>query len=61
MHHGSETNLQKLIEEFPWIVEPDRAVLTANQQLRTAVEKAEELGQIPQGRRSNVAGVPENK
>ncbi len=59
VHHGSEVDLQKLIERFPWIVEPDLAVLTANQTLKSAVKKAEELGQIPTGRRSLVAGVPE--
>ena len=59
VHHGSEVNLQKLLETFPWIIEPDQAVLTANQQLKTAVKKAEELGQIPSGRRVNVGGVPD--
>jgi hypothetical protein len=59
VHHGDEVDLQKLLEKFPWIVEPDLAVLTANQQLKTAVAKAQELGQIPTGRRANVAGVPE--
>ena len=57
--HGTETHLQRLIERFPWIVEPDLAVLTANQTLRTAVMKAEQLGHIPTGRRVAVAGVPE--
>jgi hypothetical protein len=59
VHHGSEVDLQKLIERFPWIVEPDLAVLTANQTLKAAVKKAEELGQIPTGRRSVVGGIPE--
>lgn len=59
VHHGSELDLQKLLERFPWIVEPDLAVLTANQQLKTAVAKAEELGQIPTGRRAIVAGIVE--
>lgn len=59
VHHGTETDLQRLIEKFPWIVEPDRAVLTANQQLKTALEKAEALGQLPRGRRSTVAGIPD--
>jgi hypothetical protein len=59
VHHGSEVDLQKLLEKFPWIVEPDLSVLTANQQLKTAVKKAEELGQIPTGRRVNVGGVPD--
>ncbi|MCC7176905.1 MAG: hypothetical protein IT177_00775 [Acidobacteria bacterium] len=59
VHHGSEVNLQRLIETFPWIVEPDLAVLTANQQLKTALEKAEQLDQIPTGRRKTVAGIPD--
>jgi hypothetical protein len=59
VHHGSEVDLQRLLEKFPWIVEPDLAVLTANQQLKTAIDKAEALGQIPKGRRVNVAGVPD--
>lgn len=59
VHHGDEVDLQKLIEKFPWIVAPDLAVLTANQQLKTAIAKAEELGQIPTGRRAKVAGIPE--
>ena len=29
VHHGDEVDLQKLVEKFPWIVEPDLAVLTA--------------------------------
>lgn len=59
VHHGSELDLQKLIERFPWIIEPDLAVLTANQSLKTAVKKAETLGQIPTGRRPLVSGIPE--
>ena len=48
-----------MIERFPWIIEPDLAVLTANQTLKTAVMMAEEQGQIPTGRRAIAAGVPE--
>lgn len=59
VHHGSEVNLQRLVEKFPWIVEPDLAVLTANQELKTAVDKAEQLGQIPTGRRTIVGGTPD--
>ncbi len=59
VHHGSEVNLQRLIERFPWIIEPDLAVLTANQALKTAVLKAEGLGQIPTGNRIDAAGVPD--
>lgn len=59
VHHGDEVDLQRLIEKFPWIVEPDLAVLTANQQLKTAINKAGSLGQIPTGRRAKVAGIQE--
>jgi hypothetical protein len=59
--HGSETDLQRLIERFPWIIEPDTAVLTANKTLKAAVGKAVGLGQIPSGRRVEVAGVSDNK
>ncbi len=60
VHHGDEVDLQRLVTIFPWIVEPDLAVLTANQQLKTAIAKAVELGQITTGRRSNVAGISES-
>ena len=56
LHHGDEVDLQRLVTSFPWIVEPDLAVLTANQQLKTAIAKAEELGQIATGRRSKGSG-----
>ncbi len=58
VHNGIETDLQKLIEKFPWIVEPDTAVLTANRSLKTAAEKALEMGHLITGRRA-VADVPE--
>ena len=58
VHHGVETDLQKLITRFPWIVEPDLAVLTANESLRTALTRAEASGQVPTGRRS-LATVPD--
>jgi histidine kinase/DNA gyrase B/HSP90-like ATPase len=57
VHHGIELDLQRLIERFPWIIEPDAAVLTANQTLRAVVKRAEEEGQIPTGRRTNVGGT----
>ncbi|CAH0244619.1 ATP-binding protein [Stenotrophomonas lactitubi] len=58
VHHGNETHLQKLLEKFPWIIDPDSAVLTANQPLKTAVRKAEEMGQLAVGRRI-AADVPD--
>jgi hypothetical protein len=57
VHHGIELDLQRLIERFPWIIEPDAAVLTANQTLRTVLKRAKEEGQIPTGRRTNVGGT----
>lgn len=59
VHHGTEPDLQRLVERFPWIIEPDAVVLTANQTLRTVLERAAEEGQIPSGRRSNVGGTPD--
>lgn len=59
VHLGHELDLQRLIQKFPWIIEPDLAVLTANQQLKTLVERAEELGQTPFVRRAVVSGIPE--
>lgn len=35
----SETRLQKLIEEFPWIIQPRGDLLTADQWLKTSIEK----------------------
>lgn len=35
----SETRLQKLVEEFPWIIQPRGALLTADQWLKTSIEQ----------------------
>lgn len=35
----SETRLQKLVEEFPWIIQPRGELLTADQWLKTTIEK----------------------
>lgn len=40
IHQNSETNLQDLIESFPWILQPRGDLLTADQTLKTTVEKA---------------------
>jgi hypothetical protein len=40
IHRKSETKLQALIEDFPWILQPRGDLLTANQYLKTTVEKA---------------------
>lgn len=34
----SETRLQKLVEEFPWIIQPRGELLTADQWLKTSIE-----------------------
>lgn len=46
-HHGTEPDLQGLIEKFPWILQPDMELLTANQRLKTLVESAAEKGLSP--------------
>jgi len=40
IHKKSETNLQKLVEDFPWILQPRGDLLTADQHLKTTIEKA---------------------
>jgi hypothetical protein len=35
----SETKLQILVEEFPWIIQPRGSMLTANRTLKTTIEK----------------------
>lgn len=47
IHEGTETDLQKLIETFPWILQPDMEKLTANQQLKTTMMRLETQGQLP--------------
>ena len=46
IHEGTETDLQRLIETFPWILQPEMEKLTANQQLKTVIQQAEEKGLI---------------
>lgn len=40
IHRGREIDLQSLLEEFPWILDPEAPLLTANQTLKTTVTKA---------------------
>lgn len=47
VYNGIETDLQKLIEHFPWILEPDSTVLSANEGLKAVAKRAQELGQMP--------------
>ncbi len=58
VHKKSEINLQLLVEEFPWILQPRGELLTANQQLKTTIEQSvdrsnsqpgERVGQIIRG------------
>ena len=46
VHSGKEPDLQKLIERFPWIIDPAYEKLTANQMLATVVDKAAASGLI---------------
>jgi len=45
--NGKETQLQKLLEQFPWLLSPDMAKLTANQELKTVIEEGAKQGLIP--------------
>lgn len=44
---GTEPDLQKLIESFPWLVGPNGEYLTANQTLKKVVSEAEKDGRLP--------------
>jgi hypothetical protein len=46
-HKRGEPELQKLIERFPWILQPGFEKLTANQQLKTVVMEAGKRGLSP--------------
>lgn len=46
-HKGTEPDLQALIEKFPWILQPEMELLTANQRLKTLVTAAHEQGLSP--------------
>ena len=60
VHRGREPDLQKLVERFPWIIGAEFEMLTANETLKTVVEKARREGLLDAGRRTTrVAGVPE--
>ncbi len=58
VHNGQEVDLQRLLEEFPWIMEPDSMFLTANRPLKAVLDEAEKLGNIPQPKKTVVAGTP---
>jgi hypothetical protein len=47
IHRRSETKLQLLVEEFPWILEPRGEVLTADKQLKTTIEAAADSDDKP--------------
>ena len=40
VHRRSETDLQKLVTEFPWILQPRGDLLTADKWLKTTIDKA---------------------
>jgi len=46
-HRDAEPELQRLIEKFPWILQPEMELLTANQRLKTLVEAAYLQGLSP--------------
>lgn len=46
VHNGKEVDLQKLIEEFPWILEQEMGLLSSDVSLRRMVQEAEEKGHL---------------
>jgi Histidine kinase-, DNA gyrase B-, and HSP90-like ATPase len=40
VHQKSETKLQHLVEDFPWIIQPRGDLLTSNQHLKTTIDAA---------------------
>ncbi|MCB2185759.1 MAG: ATP-binding protein [Deltaproteobacteria bacterium] len=58
--YGKEPDLQKLIEVFPWILEPEMERLTANQTLKKTVMEAENRGLMPTRVDSTNVGADEN-
>lgn len=61
VHTGTETNLQRLIERFPWIIEPDAAVLTANQTLKTVADKYGQENSFSSGTRAPIGTSDRNR
>ena len=61
VHDISETNLQLLVENFPWILSPRGDLLTANQTLKTTVNAAaDKLGDDKSRVASNIRGLSES-
>ena len=54
VHERSEVNLQKLVSKFPWILQPRGDLITADQWLKTSVEKAADAPTETSDRVSNV-------
>ncbi|SFV57589.1 Heat shock protein G homolog [hydrothermal vent metagenome] len=64
LHKGREIDLQKLIEAFPWILNPDMEYLSANQTLKTMTIEAINKGLSPsrfQHKLGSEIGVNEGK
>ncbi|WP_394144740.1 hypothetical protein [Burkholderia multivorans] len=57
VHLGTETDLQKLIERFTWILDPTFERLTANQELKTVVEQADRQGFVTPSIQGRVVGI----
>lgn len=43
VHRRSETDLQKLVTEFPWILQPRGDLLTADKTLKTTIDAAADI------------------
>lgn len=47
VHNGREVDLQKLIEEFPWILEQEMGLLSSDISLKRMIDEAETKGHLP--------------
>lgn len=57
--NGRETDLQKLIENFPWILDPSGEYLTANESIRKCCQEVEKSGVLPGGKYDSMVLTPE--
>lgn len=46
VHNGKEVDLQKLIEEFPWILEQEMGLLSSDVSLKRMIDEAESKGHL---------------
>jgi hypothetical protein len=57
VNERSEKNLQELIEEFPWIVEPNGVILTADQHIKTTINNMADVFDDTKNRYDHLAQI----